>query len=71
MMLGVRLNEDLEKRLNHLVQETGHSKSYFAKKALQEFLDDREDYLIGIAALERQEPTITLAELGKKLGLDD
>ncbi len=71
MILGVRLNEDLERRLENLVQETGHSKSYYAKKALQEFLDDREDYLIGLAALERQESTITLSELGKKLGFDD
>lgn len=30
---------------------------------------DNKDYLLGIAALERQEPTIILAELEQKLML--
>jgi Mn-dependent DtxR family transcriptional regulator len=34
------------------------------------YLEDREDYLKGIAALERREPTITLEELERRLGLD-
>ena len=68
-MLGVRLNPDLEARLEKLCKITGHNKSYYAKKALNEFLDDREDYLIGIAALERKETTISLEELERKLGL--
>lgn len=70
-MLGVRITKELESRLEHLAQETGRSKSYYAKKAIQEFLDDREDYLIGIAALERKESTISLADLEKKLDLDN
>lgn len=70
-MLGVRLNKELETRLEHLAQETGRSKSYYAKQAIAEFLDDREDYLIGIAALERKESTISLANLEEKLDLDN
>lgn len=31
--------------------------------------EDNKDYLLGMAALERQEPTITLAELEQKLML--
>lgn len=70
-MLGVRLSKDLEARLEHLAEETGRSKSYYAKQAIQEFLDDREDYLVGIAALERHESTISLTDLEKKLGVDN
>ena len=70
-MLGVRLNKELETRLEHLAQETGRSKSYYAKQAIAEFLDDREDYLIGIAALERKESTISFANLEEKLDLDN
>lgn len=70
-MLGFRLDKETEMRLVKLCEATGHTKSYFAKKALSEFLDDREDYLLGIAALERKETTISLKELGKELGLDD
>jgi RHH-type transcriptional regulator, rel operon repressor / antitoxin RelB len=57
--------------LERLSKETGHTKSYYAKKAIKEFLDDREDYLLGLATLEKQEPTISLEELERKLGLGD
>jgi len=70
-MLGVRLDEETEARLTHLCAKTGRSKSYYAKLALREFLDDREDYLLGIAELEKQQPTINLRDLGKELDLDD
>ncbi|MDQ8040100.1 MAG: ribbon-helix-helix protein, CopG family [Rickettsiella sp.] len=70
-MLGVRLDQETELRLEHLCEETGHTKSYFVKKAIREFLDDREDYLLGIAALEKKESKITLKKLEKDLGLDD
>ncbi len=70
-MLGVRLDQETELRLEHLCEETGHTKSYFVKKAIREFLDDREDYLLGIATLEKKESKISLKKLEKKLGLDD
>lgn len=54
-MLGIRLDPKTEHRLEQLCQKTGHTKSYYARKALNEFLDDREDYLLGIAALEKEE----------------
>lgn len=68
-MLGVRLGKELDSRLEQLSKETGHTKSYYAKKAIQAFLDDREDYLLGLATLEKQESTISLEELEKTLGL--
>jgi hypothetical protein len=46
-----------------LAKETGRSKSYYAREAIRQYLEDREDYLKGIAALERREPTITLEGL--------
>ena len=69
-MLGIRLEPDLEKKLNSLAKETGRSKSYYAREAIRQYLEDREDYLKGIAALERREPAITLEELERRLGLD-
>ncbi len=70
-MLGVRLEPELEEKLESLARETGRSKSYYAREAIRQFLEDREDYLKGIAALERREPTITLDEMEQRLGLDD
>jgi RHH-type rel operon transcriptional repressor/antitoxin RelB len=69
-MLGIRLEPDLEKRLEKLAKQTGRSKSYYARIAIQQYLEDREDYLLGIAALERKEPRISLEELERELGLD-
>ena len=70
-MLGVRLNSELEARLENLCEETGRTKSYYAKKAIEEFLDEKEDYLKGIAVLERKEPCVSLKDLEKELGLED
>jgi RHH-type transcriptional regulator, rel operon repressor / antitoxin RelB len=70
IMLGIRLEPELEEKLESLAKETGRSKSYYARAAIRQFLEDREDYLKGIAALERREPTITLEELERRLGLD-
>jgi RHH-type rel operon transcriptional repressor/antitoxin RelB len=70
-MLGIRLEPELEKKLESLAKETGRSKSYYAREAIRQYLEDREDYLRGVAVLERREPTITLAELERRLGLED
>ena len=69
-MLGIRLEPELEKRLDRLAKTTGRSKSYYARLAIQQFLEDHEDYLLGIAALERNEPRISLEDLERELGLD-
>jgi len=69
-MLGIRLEPELEKRLARLAKKTGRSKSYYARLAIRQYLEDREDYLIGIAALERNEPRISLEDLERELGLD-
>ena len=69
-MLGVRLEPAIEKRLTRLARRTGRTKSYYAREAIVQFLEDQEDYLDALAVLERNEPTITLDELSKKLGLD-
>jgi len=68
-MLGIRLDRKLESRLERLAKRTGRSKSYYAREAIRQYLDDREDYLVGIAVLEREEPTISLKELERRLGL--
>ena len=69
-MLTVRLSPKLETRLNKLAKRTGRPKSYFAKKALESFLDEQEDYLIALSRLENKMPSIPLEEVMKRLGLD-
>ncbi len=68
-MLGIRLKPELERRLERLARKTGRSKSYYAREAIRLYLEDREDYLLGLAVLERNEPSISLEELERRLGL--
>ena len=69
-MLAVRLDGSMESQLDNLARETGRSKSFYVKQAIGNFLEDREDYLLALAVLERNEPTKTLDEVRKDLGLD-
>jgi predicted transcriptional regulator len=41
-MLGVRLDEQLEKRLTALAEKTRRSRSFLAKEALIRYLEDEE-----------------------------
>ena len=44
-MLALRLPKDLEQRLEALARRTGRTKSYYAREAISEYLDEQEDYL--------------------------
>jgi RHH-type rel operon transcriptional repressor/antitoxin RelB len=69
-MLGVRLEPELEKRLEKLAKKTGRTKSYYAKEAIRQYVEDREDYLLAIEVSKRNEKTFSLEEVRRKLGLD-
>ena len=62
-MLNVRLPEKLEDRLNNLAEKTGRTKSFYAVKAIEDYLEDIEDYYLALAALEETK--------GKGVSLDD
>ena len=69
-MLAVRLDPETESRLNRLAHETGRSKSYYVKQAIERYLEEREDYLLALSVLERDEPRKPIAEVRKELGLE-
>jgi RHH-type rel operon transcriptional repressor/antitoxin RelB len=68
--VSVRLEQDLATELKNLAKETGRSQSYYLKLALAEFLEDRADYFLALAVLERKEPRVSLADVRKELGLE-
>jgi len=70
-MLGVRLDKDTEMRLESLCKRTGRTKSYYVKKAIKGFIEDREDYLLAIAALEESGKFVSFDDLRKELDLVD
>ena len=73
-MLGLRLPSALEKRLQTLADKTHRSKSFYARKAIEEFLDDREDYLLAADSFANFEKSgrkaISLEEMKKRLKID-
>jgi RHH-type rel operon transcriptional repressor/antitoxin RelB len=42
-MLAIRLPDNIEKRLGRLAQRTGRTKTYYAREAILQYLDDLED----------------------------
>ena len=73
MPISVRFPDDIEQRLNHLAHETHRTKTYYIQKAVEDFLEDREDYFLALAVKERidlgQEKLYSLEEAEKILGL--
>ena len=69
-MLAVRFPKDLEHRLVKLSSQTGRTKSHYLKKALEEYLEEHEDFLLAVARLEKKNPRISLKELEKKLNVE-
>ncbi len=70
-MLAIRLTPDIEKRLDALAKKTGRSKTYYAREAILEYLEDLEDYYLALARVEKNLPGLSLEEVEKRLGLAD
>lgn len=70
-MIAVRLPENLEKKLEQLAAKTNRTKSYYIRKAIEEFLEDEADYIMALERIQKNYPRISLAEMEKRLGLAD
>jgi len=74
-MLAIRLPEEIEKRLDALAKQTGRTKTYYARQAILEQLDDLEDYYLAEKAWKEVESgkskMIPLEEIMKRYGLED
>ena len=51
-MLAIRLPEKIEKRLDRLAKRTGRTKTYYAREAILQHLDELEDVYIAERRLE-------------------
>jgi len=66
-MLAVRLSPDIEKRLDELAKKTGRTKTYYAREAIVEYIDDLEDYYLAVDRLKRPGRRWTMEEVEKEL----
>ena len=73
-MLALRLPPDLEARLEALARKTGRTKSYYAREAIVEYIDDLEDLYLAqkrYALIEKgKSKTLSLDEVEAQLAVD-
>ena len=51
---GFRLPSNIGARLDNLAEKTGRTKTYYATKAITEFLNTQEEILLTLAEVENQ-----------------
>ncbi len=74
MMLAIRLPAEIEKRLDDLAKATGRTKTFYAREAILEYLDDLEDIYLAEKRLEDiragRTQTVPLEEVMKRYGME-
>ena len=74
-MLAIRLPETIEKRLDQLAKRTGRTKTYYAREAILQHLDELEDVYLAEKRLEAvrlgRSRTIPLEKVLRRYGLED
>ncbi len=74
MAVSIRLDPQIEARLDQLAALTGRAKSYYLRELIEGGLDDLEDFYLADATMERvrkgQEKVIDAKRVRKDLGLD-
>lgn len=75
MPTSIRLEPEVEARIDALAQRTGRTKAYYLRELIQNGLDDLEDYYAAVEVSERirrgEEKTRPWADVKAELGLDD
>ena len=73
-MLAIRLPEEIEKRLEVLAKATGRTKTFYAREAILEYLDDLEDIYLAEKRLEDiragRTQTVPLEEMMTRYGME-
>ena len=69
-MLSVRLNEEMQSKLDSLSNATKRPKSFFVKEALENYLDDMVDYYeVQSRSQDSSRNLISVEELEKALNV--
>jgi RHH-type transcriptional regulator, rel operon repressor / antitoxin RelB len=74
-MLAIRLPPEVEARLEALAKATGRTKTYYAREAILEHLDDLEDVYLAEQRLvdirAGKTTTVPLENVMKRYGMED
>jgi len=66
--VSVRLPEDVARRLDELAKSLDRPKTYIVTKALREYLEEYEDYLIALHRLNDKDDKIVSGKELVKIG---
>jgi RHH-type rel operon transcriptional repressor/antitoxin RelB len=74
MAVSIRLDPEIEQRLDYLAAQTGRAKSYYLRELIEGGLDDLEDFYLADATMERvrkgEEAVLDSAEVRQSIALD-
>ena len=68
-MLAIRLDPKTEKRLDRLARKTGRTKTYYAREAILDHLQDLEDAYLAVYRLQHPAKTHSAQDVKRELGL--
>jgi RHH-type rel operon transcriptional repressor/antitoxin RelB len=68
-MLAIRLTPELEERLASLAKKTGRTKTFYAREAIEQHLEDLEDYYLASEAAKNPGRIYSSEEIKRELGL--
>jgi RHH-type rel operon transcriptional repressor/antitoxin RelB len=75
MATSIRLEPEVEKRLDFLARQTGRTKAFYLRELITRGMEDLEDYYLAADVLERvrkgEEEILSSAEVRKSLDLDN
>ena len=74
-MLAIRLPAEIEERLTALAKATGRTKTFYARKAILEYLEDMEDLYLAEQRLidlrAGRSETVPLEEVMERYGMEN
>ncbi len=68
-MLALRLDPEIEGRLDRLAKKTGRTKSFYAREAIIEHLQDLEDYYLAAKRIKNPGRIYSAQEIKRELDL--
>jgi len=69
MPISIRLDTKTEKKLEKLAKKTGRTKSWYIRHAIDDYLEEWEDYHIALSRLEGEKGELDISKVKKRLGL--
>lgn len=69
-MLAIRLPAEIEARLTALAERTGRTKTFYAKEAILQYMDDLEDAYLAAERLEQSNKRWSQDDLEQNLDLE-